>query len=159
PERETEYQNFIGYSAKGGANYNLDSNHNIFANIGYFEKAPGFDGVFLNFRNDINADAENQKIFSAEHGYGYRYSKLHVNLNVYRTQWNDRTLTQSFTNPDGTTGYANILGINALHQGVELDVNYRPFENLTLSGMASIGDWRWMDDVTDVGIFDEEQEL
>jgi len=159
PERETEYQNFIGYSAKGGANYNLDSNHNIFANIGYFEKAPGFDGVFLNFRNDINADAENQKIFSAELGYGYRSSDLRVNLNVYRTQWNDRTLTQSFTNPDGTTGYANILGINALHQGVELDVNYRPFENLTLSGMASIGDWRWMDDVTDVGIFDEEQEL
>ena len=158
PERETEYQNFIGYSVKGGANYNLDANHNIFANIGYFEKAPGFDAVFLNFRNDINADAENQKIFSAEVGYGFRTDNLRLNLNAYRTQWNDRTLTMSFQNPDLTTGYANILGINALHQGVELDFSYRPIENLTLTGMASIGDWRWMNNVTDVVILDEAQE-
>lgn len=159
PLRETEYQNFVGYSVKGGANYNLDNNHNIFANIGYFEKAPGFDAVFLNFRNDINSEAVNQKIFSAEIGYGYRSSNFRANLNVYRTQWNDRTMTMSFQNPDETTGYANILGINALHQGVELDMNYRPVENLTLTGMASIGDWRWMNNVTGVDIFDESQEL
>lgn len=159
PERETEYQHFFGYSAKGGANYNLDNHNNIFANIGYFEKAPGFDAVFLNFRNDINPDAENQKIFSAELGYGYRSSDFRANVNVYRTQWNDRTLTQSVPNQDGTFNVANILGVNALHQGVEVDFSYRPFDELTLTGMASIGDWQWMNDVRDVQIFNDEQEL
>ena len=121
PLQETDFQNFFGYSAKGGANYNLDSHHNVFANVGYFEKAPFFDAVFLNFQNDINADAENQKIFSAELGYGYRAENFRANVNVYRTEWNDRTLTQSFRNQDGTFGSANILGVNALHQGVEVD--------------------------------------
>lgn len=158
PDRETDYQHFLGYSAKGGANYNLDENHNVFANVGYFEKAPFFNSVFLNYRNDINADAENQKIFSAELGYGLRSNNVRANVNVYRTHWMDRTLTQSFRNPDGTFGSANILGVNALHQGIELDFSYRPFDNLTLTGMASLGDWRWENDVTDVVIFDEEQQ-
>ncbi|MFD2517203.1 TonB-dependent receptor [Salinimicrobium flavum] len=159
PLRETDYQHFFGYSAKGGANFNLDANNNIFANIGYFEKAPGFDAVFLNYQNDINDDAENQKIFSAELGYGYRSANFRANVNIYRTEWNDRTLTQSFRNADGTFGSANILGVNALHQGIEVDLNYRPFDKLTLTGMASIGDWTWVNDVTDVQIFNEEQQL
>ncbi len=159
PLQETDFINFFGYSAKGGANYNLDSHHNVFANVGYFEKAPFFNAVFLNFRNDINADAENQKIFSAELGYGYRAENFRANVNLYRTQWDDRTLTQSFRNQDGTFGSANILGVNALHQGVEFDFSYRPFEELTLTGMASIGDWRWANNVTDVQVFNEEQEL
>ena len=159
PNRETDYQHFFGYSAKGGANYNLTGAHNVFANVGYFEKAPGFDAVFLNFVNDINEDAENQKITSFELGYGYRKPNFRANVNLYRTHWGDRTLTQSFRNPDDSFGSANILGVNALHQGIEVDIDFRVIENLTLTGMASIGDWRWQNDVLGVDIFNEEQEL
>ncbi|WP_029038159.1 TonB-dependent receptor [Salinimicrobium xinjiangense] len=159
PLQETDYQHFFGYSAKGGANYNLDSNNNIFANIGYFEKAPFSNAVFLNFRNDINAGAENQKIFSAELGYGYRSTNFRADLNVYRTEWNDKTFVQRFQQPDGTTASANILGLNALHQGIELEFSYRPFERLTLTGMASLGDWTWKNDITGVDIYNEDQEI
>lgn len=159
PARETDFQHFFGYSAKGGANYNLDNNHNVFASIGYFEKAPFSNAVFLNFENAINEDAENQKIFSAELGYGYRSANFRADLNVYRTEWNDKTLVQRFQQPDGTTGSANILGLNALHQGIELELSYRPIEGLTLTGMASLGDWTWKNDITGVDIYDEEQEL
>ena len=159
PARETDFQHFLGYSAKGGANYNLDDNNNVFANIGYFEKAPFSNAVFLNFRNDINEDAKNQKIFSAELGYGYRSPNFRVDFNIYRTEWNDKTFVQRFQQPDNTTGSANILGLNALHQGVELEMNYRPFENLTLTGMASVGDWTWRNDIIGVDIYDEAQEL
>ncbi len=159
PLRETDYQNFFGYSGKGGANFNLDQNNNIFANVGYFEKAPFFDAVFLNYRNDINEDAKNQRIFSAELGYGFRSPNFRADLNLYRTNWRDKTLVQSFQNADGSSGSANILGVNALHQGVELEFSYRPIENITITGMASIGDWRWQDDVTGVQLFNDEQEL
>ena len=119
PLQETDRYNFFGFSAKGGANYRIDDNHNVFANLGYFEKAANFDAVFLNFSNDnINADAENQKISSFELGYGYRAEKLSANVNIYRTAWNDRTETQSFQQPDGTRATANILGVNAIHQGI-----------------------------------------
>ena len=160
PLRETDKYNFTGFSIKGGANYNLNDYHNIFANIGYFEKAPDFGSVFPRFNNvDINADAVNQKIFSVELGYGFRGEKLAGNANIYRTAWNDRTLTQTIQNPDGTFSSANILGVNAIHQGVEFDFMYRALDRLTLTGMLSLGDWTWENDVLDVEVYDEEQNL
>lgn len=160
PLRETDKYNFTGFSIKGGANYNLNDYHNVFANIGYFEKAAEFGSVFLQFDNEhINADAENQKIFSAELGYGFRGEKLAGNVNVYRTAWNDRTLTQGIQNPDGTFSTANVLGVNAIHQGIEFDFMYKATNKLTLTGMLSLGDWTWDNDVLGVEIYDEEQNL
>ncbi|WP_317167425.1 TonB-dependent receptor domain-containing protein [Winogradskyella vidalii] len=160
PLQESDRYNFLGYSVKGGANYNLDENHNVFANVGYFEKAPGFDAVFPNFNNhDTNEDAENQKILSFELGYGFRSEKLTANVNLYRTTWRDRTESIGFQQPDDTRAYANVLGVNALHQGIELDFIYRASDKFTLTGMASLGDWRWENNVTDVDIINEDQEV
>jgi len=160
PLQETDRYNFFGFSAKGGANYRIDDKHNVFANLGYFEKAPGFDAVFLNFSNDnINADAENQKISSFELGYGFRSDKFSANVNLYNTRWDDRTETATFQQPDGTRAAANILGVNAIHRGVEIDFVYRASETLSFTGMASLGDWKWDSDVTDVDILDEDQNL
>jgi len=158
--QETDGYNFFGYSIKGGLNYNINNNHTLFANLGYFEKAPGFNSVFLNFDNEhINEDAENQKITSYELGYKFRSEKFAANVNLYSTQWKDRTLTRSFQNSDGTFSAANILGVNALHTGIELDFVYKASDKLSLSGMASFGDWTWQNDLTDIQIFDEEQNL
>lgn len=160
PLQITDRFNFFGFSAKGGANYNINGEHNVFANIGYLEKAAGFDAVFLQFDNEhINEDAENQKITSFELGYGYRSEKFAANVNLYSTKWEDRTLTRSFQQPDGTFASANILGVNALHNGIELDFTYKASDKLTFRGMASFGDWTWQDDLEDIQIFDEEQNL
>ncbi|MFP4844804.1 TonB-dependent receptor [Winogradskyella sp. PE311] len=160
PLQETDRFNFFGFGAKGGANYRLDMNHNVFVNLGYFEKAADFDAVFPRFNNeDINSEAENQKILSFELGYGYRSDKLTANVNLYRTAWRDRTETVGFQLSDDETGFANILGVNAIHQGLEIDFVYRATNTLNITGMASLGDWRWEDNVTDVNILNEEQEV
>jgi outer membrane cobalamin receptor len=160
PLQETDKYNFGGFGVKGGANYNLDDHHNIFANVGYFTKAPDFDAVFPRFNNeDINDNAENEKITSFELGYGYRGEKLTANVNLYRTSWRDRTETLGFQLSEDETGFANILGVNALHQGIEVDFVYRATDKLKLTGMLSLGDWTWEDDVTDVDILNEEQEV
>ena len=44
PARESDKVDFLGYSIKGGANYNIDNTNNVFVNIGYFSKAPFLDG-------------------------------------------------------------------------------------------------------------------
>jgi hypothetical protein len=160
PLQETDKYNFEGYMIKGGANYNITEEHNIFANIGYFEKAPGFGAVFPRYNNeDINDKAENQKIFSAELGYGFRGEKFAANVNIYRTEWNDRTFSRSFQNPDGTLGFANLTGVNALHQGVEVDFTYRPNERFSAYGMLSLGDWTWSNNIENVNILDEDQNV
>ena len=97
PLQTTDKYNFLGYSAKGGANYRLDDKNNVFVNLGYFEKAPDFNSTFLNFNNEnINEDAPNQKIASFEIGYGYRSEKLSGNINLYSTSWTDRTEIATF---------------------------------------------------------------
>lgn len=157
PLQTTDKYDFMGFAVKGGANVNLDDNHNVFANVGYFEKAAGFDAVFQNYDNEhINENAENQKIFSVELGYGFRSDKLYANINAYRTQWMDRTFTRNF-NSGGVDYFVNLIGIDAVHQGIEMDFVYNLNSSVTLTGMLSVGDWEWANDVNNVQVFDEDQ--
>ena len=150
--------NFLGFGAKGGINYNLDDKHNVFANVGYFSKAPFLTGnVFLNKESvELNADALNEKVFSAEIGYGYRSENFNANVNVYRTSWLDKSVTSRVQDPANVGQFleANLPGLDALHQGLEIDFSYRLSDDITLTGMASIGDWKWTSDVTGQ-IFDQ----
>lgn len=147
--------NFIGFTAKGGVNYNLDKYHNVFGNVGYISRAPFFSGgAFLNstVSNATNPDAVNEKIFSAEVGYGYRSQYLTVNLNAYFTKWMDKTTTRGadYTLSDGTVDrYSiNMSGVNAKHIGVELDFVAKPAKWLNINGMLSIGNWKWDSNAT-----------
>lgn len=158
PLQESDKYDFFAYGAKGGASYRFDDTNNVFANLGYFERAPYFNSIFANRNNtDVNEDAENQKITSFEIGYGHRGEKLSANVNIYHTTWKDRTEFASFPGQEeGTRNFANILGVNAVHQGVEVDFIYKATDNLSITGMASIGDWRWQNNVENIQIFDEE---
>ncbi len=146
--RESEAVNFVGYGIKGGGNYNIDMNNNVFVNVGYFSKAPFLDDVFLDEDGIIpNEDAVNEKVFSAELGYGYRSEKLSANVNIYYTNWLDKSFGGSIGTGENLFFY-NLLGIDALHQGIELDFRYKATENITVTGMASLGDWQWKSNVS-----------
>lgn len=143
---KSETLHFLGYTVKGGANYNIDLNHNVFANVGYISRAPFFSGgAFLNstVSNATNPNAVNEKIFSMEVGYGYKSRMLNANLNIYRTLWLDKTMTRSYDLNDGSRASINMEGVDALHQGIELELVAKPLSWLDLTGMVSVGDWRW----------------
>ena len=146
----SEWANFLGYSGKGGVNLNITDNQNIFVNGGYFSRAPFMKYAFLGYTNDINETMKNEKVMSAEFGYGFKTSKVRANLTLYHTRWMDKALTKSVGE-----GTANILGLNAIHQGVEFELKYKPTKKLELRAMASVGDWKWDEDVT-AEIFDED---
>lgn len=145
--QETDMINFFGYQAKAGANYNINENHNIFINTGYFSRAPLFRNVFPNNNNVVNKEAENEKVTALELGYGLRLSNFAANVNLYHTMWLDKGLYKTYTQGDQIY-IANVLGLDALHQGVELDLVYSPLKNLNLKGMVSVGNWTWKNDVT-----------
>ena len=148
--RESEAVNFAGYGIKGGGNYNLDMNNNVFVNVGYFYKAPFLDDVFIDEDGIIpNADAVNEQVFSAELGYGFRGERLSANVNVYYTKWLDKATRGSIGTGDNLYFY-NLQGIDALHQGIEIDFRYKATENITVTGMASLGDWQWKSNVTGI---------
>jgi outer membrane cobalamin receptor len=142
---------FLGYSGKGGANYNLDDHNNVFANIGYISRAPFFSGgAFLQSTtsNEINPNAVNEKAFSAELGYGFRSKYFTAHLNVYRTNWIDKTMVRALNGNTQASLVANMQGVNALHQGVELDFICKPTKRIEIKGMISLGDWTWQNNAT-----------
>ncbi|MDE7129877.1 MAG: TonB-dependent receptor, partial [Alistipes sp.] len=156
---KSETVNFLGYTIKGGVNFNIDRYNNVFFNIGYISRAPFFSGgAFLNstISNAINNDAVNEKIFSAEVGYGFKSSKFALNLNAYYTLWMDKTMTATGSDYqyelDGVTvtdrPKINLQGVDARHMGIELDFVAQPTKWLDINGMLSLGDWQWNSNAT-----------
>ena len=159
PGQTSKWYNFLGFSGKGGANYNLTDHHNVFMNLGYFENQPDFRTLFYNYTNDANTDAPNEKVASFELGYGYRSSFFSANVNLYYTTWFDKSRVISYRDNAGMDRFANMTGINARHQGIELDFVTQPVSKLNINGMLSLGDWRWMNDLLDVQFFDDDRNL
>ncbi|WP_440999958.1 TonB-dependent receptor [Fodinibius sp. SL11] len=139
----SEKKNILGGYVKGGANYNINDRHNVFANAGFISRQPLFDAVFPNFANAINPNLQNEQITSVELGYGYTSYWLDVSLNLYSTVWGNRFIESSFPNDQGTFGTAQFDDVDQRHNGVEFETTVRPMENLTLEGMLSVGDWKY----------------
>jgi hypothetical protein len=152
---KSESLNFLGGTAKFGANYNIDRNNNVYVNAGYISRAPFFSGgAFLTstVSNATNPDAINEKIMSYEVGYGFHSPKFTANLNLYHTTWMDKTSTRSGEITSGAHAgdryYFNMQGVDARHMGVELDFIYRPATWVDIEGMFSWGDWIWSSNAT-----------
>ena len=165
PFNTTDWQNFFGYTAKTGARYNLDENHSIFANIGYFSTAPLPNTIFTRNTNVVSLGAVNEKVTGLELGYQYNSQLLDINANGFYTNWKDRamvpfavytTITDPVTGMQSTsTSYVNVVGANELHYGAELDVIFKPVRKLSISGNVSLINARYTNDV-DAAIWPEE---
>ncbi len=143
PLQETDFVNRWGGNIKGGLNYNINEEHNVFFNSGYYSKQPLFDAVFLNFVNEINPDLTNEKIFGLEAGYGINLGDFRAKINIYRTSWKDRFEDLDVETSEGDEGTANINGVEQIHSGFELEANYRASEVIQFRGMLSMGNWEY----------------
>ncbi len=144
PNQTSKWVNFTTYQAKAGANYNLNANMNVFANIGYLTKPPYFAGVFEDYTNQINKNPIPEKLFSYELGYDFKVSSFSAKLDLFRTSYMDRAFSSAFSDPATQQLYsANISGVNELHQGVELEARYRPVQGVLFGGSLSIGDYHY----------------
>jgi len=61
---------------------------------------------------------------------------------LYRTSWQDKAYQASYSRNDSTF-FTNVIGIDALHQGIEVDVAIAPVKGLNILGNVSLGDWVW----------------
>jgi outer membrane receptor for ferrienterochelin and colicin len=149
-----------GADIKTGINFNLDKHHNIYANAGYYSKAPYFKFIFANFSNAVVENSVNEKVSSVEVGYKYHKYLTNINLNAYYTLWEDKSLlsNENIQLGNKTETRALISGLDALHKGVELEINTQVANNFNLGASTSIGDWRWKNDVNAL-LYNDNQEL
>lgn len=152
-EGKSESVNNFGYNAKGGLSYTLGG-HTLFGNAGYYSRQPYQNNIFMNYKNDVNPYAVNEKILGLELGYKYNSRYFDLSVNAYRTTWADRTTGSSFTATQkevdkygadlvqvGSLIYNTNYGVKQDHQGVELELLTRPFSFLQLKGFGSVGKW------------------
>ncbi|TGD58758.1 TonB-dependent receptor [Flavobacterium humi] len=143
PLHETGYENILGGNVKGGANYNINEQHNVFANAGYYSKQPFFNAVYPNRRSIVNGNLVNEKILGFEAGYGFRSAKFNASVNGYYTNWKDRYQRANDAAADNVGGYYDFTGITEIHSGVEVELNAKPLPKLGLNAMVSVGDWKY----------------
>ncbi len=138
---------FFNYTTKAGINYRINGRHNVFVNAGYFNRAPFFSNAFIDARQSAQLmdNLTSEKISSAEGGYMFRSPWLSANINAYYTERKDWMYTESFQSPDYEGKFKNFItsGVGAIHNGVEFDFKIKPIKKLDITGMASVGDWRW----------------
>jgi iron complex outermembrane receptor protein len=160
PNQTTPYVNFFTYQAKAGANYNINSQMNVFANIGYLTKPPYFANVFEDYTNQINHKAVNEKLFSYELGYEYKISGFSTTVNLYRTSYMDRAFASEYA--DATTSQiytTNISGVNELHQGIEVEMKYRPVKEILMGASLSLGDFYYTKNAGPATVFNSQQQV
>lgn len=148
-----DWINIPSYTFKAGASYKFGKNSAAFVNTGYLSKAQRFTNVInsnrfgteiLEFQN-----YENENIIAFELGYNFKSPIFSANLNTYYTIWQNKPLDSAPTvavdpsDPESERIAVNIPGIDALHRGIELDFAFKPIDQLTIEGLASIGDWFW----------------
>ena len=159
PLSSTSYENILGGNVKGGANYNINEHHNVYANAGYYSKQPFFNSVYPNNRSVLNPNLTNEKILGLEAGYGFRSPKFNANVNIYHTRWDDRYLkgnalpasaavpatptTPAIPAVIANTTYTEYVGLNEVHSGIEFEANSPITEKLRLNAMFSYGIWEY----------------
>jgi hypothetical protein len=141
PLYSTDYENILGGNVKGGANYNINENHNVFVNAGYYSKQPFFNAVYPNNSSVVGANLTNEKVTGLEAGYGFRSRSFNANLNVYHTTWKDRYERRTDISVDNPGGYFDFSGITQIHSGVELEANARITDKFKANTMFSVGKW------------------
>ena len=133
-----------GGTIKGGVNYNLNGNMNIFINTGYISKAPRFNNVY-DYNNTLFREIKNEEILAFEVGYSYFNSRMTFNFNAYITNWKNKPADGARTIMIDDEPYrVNINGMDALHKGVEMEFAWKIFDNLMFESLLSVGDWKWL---------------
>ena len=139
-----------GLQVKGGANYVINDNMNVFVNLGYVSKVPIFDAVISDRDGTKAENPQNEKFYAYEAGYNFFSSdnKVRAKLSGYYTLWKDRTKNIGIYNQDGTEGYVFVTGMEQLHKGIEFEIKYNPINKLELGFNGSVADWRYTNDVS-----------
>lgn len=148
PLSSTDYKNLLGGNVKGGANYNINDNHNVFVNAGYYSKQPFFNAVYPNNKSLVNENLTNEKVLGLEAGYGFRSAVFNANVNLYHTSWKDRYQRANDAATDNPGGYYDFAGITQVHSGIEVDMNAKVGDKLKLNGMFSLGKWVYEGNIT-----------
>lgn len=150
---KSETYRFYDFGAKAQLMYKLDGRNFIQLNGAYMTVAPTADEVFPNARsNDYTVDdIESSKILSGDLSYILRAPRVKGRATVFYTKFMDE-YERNFGYIDATDGSGSddnvftsevLAGVDKLHVGAELAVEAQITSTISLSAVASIGQYTY----------------
>jgi outer membrane receptor protein involved in Fe transport len=138
-----------GYQIKGGANFRLSDDLDLYGNLGYVSKVPIFDAVIDDGSGTKAEDPKNETFTHIEFGANQKAlnGRLSLKAGFYYTIWNDRTSSRGVQNADGSEGLIFLTGMDQTHMGFEVEAAYQPVDMLRFDLAAMIASWKHTDDV------------
>lgn len=146
---------FDNFGFKGGMTYKLTGRHLLNVNAIYMTKAPSLRNAFPNARlNNLTLESlESETISSADISYVIRAPKLKARITGYYSQINDATETSFFFAEgafsedagDGSDAFVAeiVTGLDKLHIGGELGLEYQLTQTIKLTGAAAYGQYTY----------------
>lgn len=119
---------FTDYSLKGGLTYKISGRHFITGNISYQTAAPLVDNVYISPRitDQTPENIESMRIFSSDVNYVFSLPNLSGRISLFNTNFYDDMMRSSYYH-DSERTFVNhqLSGVNKIHRGIELGVNYK----------------------------------
>jgi len=138
-----------GFDLRAGLSFLPGIHHTIYVNAAFISRAPYFKFVFGNWTNVPVQNLENEKVQTVELGYRYTTAGFEIKVNAYYTLWNNVSLLSNeyVQLEDNTQTRAMVNGLNAIHKGVEGELEYKINNRFKMGGFVSLGNYTWQNNV------------
>ncbi len=137
-------EEFSNFGGKGGVTYKFNGRHWISLAGAYIMKAPVYQNVFINPRenNETVPQQQPEKINTVDINYYLRLPKLTGRLSGYYTRLQNTTDINFFFVDAGVGSdfvQEVVSDLDKLHMGTELGLEYQISSSLKLSAVAAVG--------------------
>ena len=145
----------IGASIKGGLLWRPGRGHSLYLNSGWYSRLPYSNVWFSSGNNEITRGVKNERNILGELGWRCVWASGSIELTGYAAWWKNKSLmSNKYRQLDSEDARYMVTGLNALHCGVEASLFQRIGTWLELNAFASVGDWRWKNDVSAI-VYDD----
>ncbi|TMU55319.1 TonB-dependent receptor [Flagellimonas algicola] len=140
-----------GLSAKSGMTYFLNGRHWIMINGAKINRAPALQNLFVNPRenNVIVPEVQNETISTIDLGYHVRLPDLKGRISAFYTRFQHTTDVNFFFVDSGLGSdfvQEVITGLDKLHKGLELGLEFKASNELKLSLAGNLGSYVYASD-------------
>lgn len=141
---KSEWAHGTGVSIKGGLLYHIGKGNSVYANAGYNSRLP-YAGTYLASSDlSITNDVTNEQNILGELGWKAQWNGGGLDLSAYMASWRNKTLTVSLSKRANEAAEKyQIIGLNALHMGIEIAAHQQLTSWLTAKAFAMMASWKW----------------
>lgn len=152
---------FLEGAIKAGIRYDFNGNHSISLNASYEDRAPLAYNAFIapRIKNDFVKDLKTERILGGELSYNFTGSVVNGRITGYYMRFSNQVEMDAFYNDNESRfTYLSMNGIEKEHYGIEAAATVKLTSNLSLTGIATWSEAKYINNPDAVRTYESESE-